>query len=290
MITIGVAARQTGVAVDTLRKWSSRYGFPSPLRSSKGHRVFSDYEIEILKKVARNIAAGQKASQAISQALNSDPPPTAQSVTDTVVIHALAALTRNDLLAYEQLVEQTLQERGIKRFVAEFATPLAQQVGHQWQIGELPAFAEHAFASHMENAIARYCTTCTIQKHRISPHILLALPTGETHRLALLLLDALLREAGISTVVFRDPLPAGEIAQAARCYGVQIVALSCSQARTPRLLLAELDLLRRSLPTTVQLWAGGHGALRLAASGMAGIEIISSMEDAVQRITASLSA
>ena len=44
-----VVIKETGIAADTLRAWERRYGLPMPERSSGGHRLHSQRDIDIVK-------------------------------------------------------------------------------------------------------------------------------------------------------------------------------------------------------------------------------------------------
>ena len=41
--------QQTGLKPDTLRAWERRYGLPTPERSSGGHRLYSQYDVDTIK-------------------------------------------------------------------------------------------------------------------------------------------------------------------------------------------------------------------------------------------------
>ena len=45
-----VVLRETGIKPDTLRAWERRYGLPQPSRTQGGHRLYSQYDIEMIKE------------------------------------------------------------------------------------------------------------------------------------------------------------------------------------------------------------------------------------------------
>ncbi len=63
LLPIGEVARQTGVNPVTLRAWERRYGLIVPLRTGKGHRLFSEDDVTrirlILTWLDRGVAVGQ---------------------------------------------------------------------------------------------------------------------------------------------------------------------------------------------------------------------------------------
>src|SRR5512133_2126500 len=41
--------KETGLKADVLRAWERRYGLPSPERTQGGHRLYSDFDVAMLK-------------------------------------------------------------------------------------------------------------------------------------------------------------------------------------------------------------------------------------------------
>jgi len=294
MLTIGAVSRQTGIAAETLRKWELRYGFPVPRRTDAGHRMFRNEDIEKIHSVARAIAQGQRASSAIKSALSAVPHKAQtrsnQSKRLVLIAKAIKLLQANDLSRYQDHVETCLAQLGIVEFIQEFAIPLIHEVGAQWQDGLLQPFREHAFASHLSGLISGWSQDLVQRNSHLrltkgARPVILGLPSGEQHYLALTLMAAMLQDGGVPTIVFKSGLPASQIALAAQSYGARAVALSCSEASPKKLLSGELTELRRLLPKGIALWVGGAGALQLSAS-IHGIEFIHSMYEVVIRALA----
>ena len=47
---LNYAVKETGIKADTLRAWERRYDLPHPSRTEGGQRLFSEKDIEIIKK------------------------------------------------------------------------------------------------------------------------------------------------------------------------------------------------------------------------------------------------
>ena len=60
-----VVVQETGLTPDTLRAWERRYGMPSPERTKGGHRLYSQYEIDILKWLIARQDEGLSISKAV---------------------------------------------------------------------------------------------------------------------------------------------------------------------------------------------------------------------------------
>lgn len=61
---IRVVSQQTGVNAITLRAWERRYNLLSPKRTAKGHRLYSDRDIRLIKQVVGLLNRGIPISQA----------------------------------------------------------------------------------------------------------------------------------------------------------------------------------------------------------------------------------
>ena len=287
MITIGAAARQTGITPATLRKWDTRYGFPVPGRTAGDHRAYHPSDLDALIEISRRMAAGQRAGLAIAAVklgLQQGMPDTVKSAAlDTPeVSHALALLLQNDLESFEDCLVNCIAQNGAAVFTHKLAVPMIEAVGNLWQRGQLPVYIEHLFSSTLQKITLQ--TAVRPSQTKISaPHVLLASPAGESHTLALVLLNALLHEAGIPAVFLQGGLPAAEIAAAAQSFKVSVVALSASVACPPKLLTAELRSLRGLLDARTELWIGGAGTHKISAR-MDGVTVMLSMEAAVETL------
>lgn len=67
-LTIGEFAERTGVAEGTLRMWERRHDFPSPQRLARGHRRYSEADIDLVQRVASARADGLSLAAAVARA------------------------------------------------------------------------------------------------------------------------------------------------------------------------------------------------------------------------------
>lgn len=287
MITIGAAARQTGIPAATLRKWEARYGFPVPVRTAGDHRAFYPADMDALIEISRRMAAGQRASlaiKAVKMGQKQAMPLAIESETQGMqeVSHALALLLQNDLQSFEDHLANHFVRLGAAAFANALAIPLVEAVGNLWQLGRLPIFAEHIFSSILQKVLLQSALRPMQAGARV-PTVLLASPPGESHTLALTLLNAVLHEAGIPTVFLPGGLPAAEIAAAARVFNVQVVALSASVVCSARLLATELRSLRRLLDSRTELWIGGAGASKISTP-LEGVTVMLSLDAALDAL------
>src|SRR3989337_1543008 len=57
--------QETGLTADVLRVWEKRYQLPKPVRSAGGHRLYSQYDIELVKWLRMRQMEGLNISRAV---------------------------------------------------------------------------------------------------------------------------------------------------------------------------------------------------------------------------------
>jgi DICT domain-containing protein len=67
-MAIKEVAALTGIAAATIRMWEQRYGFPEPERTPAGYRVYSEGDVEALRRVAGLRERGMSVSAAVERA------------------------------------------------------------------------------------------------------------------------------------------------------------------------------------------------------------------------------
>src|SRR5512133_2532656 len=56
--------KETGLKADVLRAWERRYGLPAPERTQGGHRLYSDFDVAMLKWLISRQSEGLSISRA----------------------------------------------------------------------------------------------------------------------------------------------------------------------------------------------------------------------------------
>ena len=113
MIRTTAAASILGVSTNTLRSWERRYGFPSPRRSSGGHRRYAIEEIQTLRQT---LSETRNVSSAIALARRRGAGPASPA-------HLASALASLDHGQADRLLEESLALRSVERTVEEVLLP-----------------------------------------------------------------------------------------------------------------------------------------------------------------------
>jgi DICT domain-containing protein/predicted DNA-binding transcriptional regulator AlpA len=121
-----VAAR-TGIAAGTIRMWEQRYGFPEPERTGAGYRVYSEDDVEALRRVLAYRERGLSVPAAIERARPTD------LATDRPSLYGVLAagdspppsqlLSKRTLIAVSRAIEdETISRAAAPVVVAAFQT------------------------------------------------------------------------------------------------------------------------------------------------------------------------
>lgn len=65
LVEIGAVARETGIRLATLRVWERRYGFPAPVRDTRGRRLYSRQQVDQLRALKRHVDNGYRPGKLI---------------------------------------------------------------------------------------------------------------------------------------------------------------------------------------------------------------------------------
>jgi DNA-binding transcriptional MerR regulator/methylmalonyl-CoA mutase cobalamin-binding subunit len=288
-IPIRSVAAITGVKPLTLRAWERRYGLIRPLRSAKGHRLYTHEHVELIRRVVALVQQGVPIGQ-VSQQLAARP--TLQTGAKPANHWAdcrrrmLIAITRFDEPGLDELYEEILSLHPIESLTREVILPTLRDLGERWH--DLPgAIAEeHFFATYLRSKLGARLQQRA--RYAQGPRLVIACAPGEHHEIGALLLALEARSAGFRVVLLGADTPLADIAVAARRCRADAVALSSSVGPLPGLLEDDLPSLVRN--PGLPVFVGGATALRHrdAVSSAGAIALGTDLEDAVRMIRARL--
>lgn len=209
-----VVVQETGIKPDTLRAWERRYDLPQPSRTSGGHRLYSQYDIEIVKWLIekqgeglsisravelwnRLIAEGREPLQEQRQAERAD-----AAVDPVVSGPALAELSEAWVAAcmdYDEQRAESLLTKAFALYPPEVVCVNVMQdgiakLGQMWYDDEASVQQEH-FASALAMRRLNSLLAAAPQPTR-NGRILLACPPEEHHTFVPLMLTLMLRYQG----------------------------------------------------------------------------------------------
>jgi DNA-binding transcriptional MerR regulator len=115
-IRTNAAAELLGVSPNTLRSWERRFGYPSPRRTTGGHRQYDLAELEALRRALLETHNISSAIQVARQ--RGEGPSSATRLVD--------AFDRFDEAAADRVMEESLAVRSVERSVEDLLLPAVE--------------------------------------------------------------------------------------------------------------------------------------------------------------------
>jgi len=283
-LSIGALSRATGVAVETLRTWEGRYGFPVPERKPSGHRVYPLSAVQRLRRIAQALALGHRAGQvvgasdeALTRLLESTPGtgeprapvPHLPPAEDLPGLLRLVKAFDGDRLTRTLLGDWS--RMGPVEFLEERIAPLIRLVGEGWESGDLEVRHEHFLSEKLGDLLRSL--RLPFEEKAAGPLVVFTTLPGEAHGLGLQMAALVLASVGCRALYLGTDTPLAQVESLARDLGARAVAVSVSAFGRGAPASAAVRKLREALPRRVALVVGGDGAPR----PQAGVEVIQSL-------------
>ena len=273
---VRLVANRTGLSPHVLRAWERRYGVVAPHRSQGGQRLYSDQDVERLRRLRLLTAKGHSISRIATlslpelERLEAEAPPAPAMVPDGAVASSAAAeLVAEALRAVRELDADELQgvlqraavTLGGPVFLDEVIAPAVEAVGNGWAGGSLSVAQEH-----MSSAVFRRVLEWLVGVYRVEGErlrLVVATPPAQVHEIGALMVAACAAAEGWGITYLGADLPVADLLAAARDTGARAVALSIVYSSDDETLLAALRAARRGLPEGTPLLIGGAAASHL---------------------------
>jgi DNA-binding transcriptional MerR regulator len=257
-------AALTGVNAITLRAWERRYGLVKPGRTRKGHRLYTQADIEFIHRVVTLLEKGVPISQvrvsfARPEGLS---PPAGEAKSgpwERYQTRMLTAITRFDEGVLEDTYDDALSLYPVDIVTRRLLLPLLKALGDRWVSAEEGSVAEeHFFAVYLRNKLgARFHHGA---RTNTGPKLLAACLPGEQHEVGLLLFALSARDRGFRLVLLGADTPLSDLALAAKRSSSDALILSGSISPAPPVLEQDLPALVSASP--VPVFVGGATSAR----------------------------
>lgn len=287
---IGSVVRETGFSSALLRAWEKRYGILAPERASGGHRLYSEEDLAVLRRVRQLLDEGRsigEISLAGREALLAARPgfdaPAGADASGDVLSPGVAvpatvpasgrpgddelsqladAIVRSTVLldgdGIESALERAFSRVSPSRVIAAVIEPAARDIGALWSAGRCSVAGEHLASSLFVGRLLRLLQS-TNPTHPDAPPSICACFPDEQHELGALIVAYHLSRMGLKVSYLGPSLPFDDLELALSRLEPRAVYLSVTR---PALLLAHrpryLELARRHGERVVFL-LGGQG-------------------------------
>ena len=278
----------TGVNPITLRAWERRHGLVRPLRTAKGHRLYTHGDVEQIRRVLALVERGIPISR-VREVLDAERERGAapRDPWRGYVERMAVATARFDEAELDRVYDEALSLHPADRVTRGLLLPLLARLGERWQKVSGGIAEEHFFSTYLRSKLGARLQYGV--RYAIGPRLLAACAAGEQHEIGLLLFALEAHSAGMRPVLLGADTPLPEIAVACRSSGSDAVVLSMSVEPAASLLATELPALVRD--AGVPVFVGGAPAVsrRHAIARAGAITLGIDLEDGVRLIGATLS-
>lgn len=269
-VGIGAIAQEIGLTKDTLRVWERRYGFPQPMRSAGGERLYPQEQVSKLRLVKRLLDAGHRPSKVLVQPVEAlqelaQSSGVGQDAPDVELDHMVSLLRSGAYDEFRFLLLKRATRDGLERFVVDVAAPLAARVGNAWAAGTLQVYHEHLFSEAIQSTLRSLIRPLSdaLRGRGGRPRVLLTTLSGEGHGLGILMAEAMFTLSECDCMQLGLQTPLTDIVEAVKMHDIDIVALSFSAVLPAQSIANGVTDLRNMLPPHVRIWVGGSSpALR----------------------------
>lgn len=230
---INAVSRMTGVSTATLRAWERRYGLPVPSRTDAAYRMYSDHDVDLIRRVLELCERGIAPSEATALVLEQEralPEPAANTKDPFEPSRRaiLEAIETFNPLELESAVQHALALGSAAQIYESVLREVMLEVGERWHRGEFTVGQEHLATQVIENAARRMLGL--LQPPGKTPQVILACFAEDEHTLPLYGVGLHVALAGYRVVMLGARTPPSAIQHAVREIAPAWVGLSATVA------------------------------------------------------------
>ncbi|MEN9787852.1 MAG: hypothetical protein RLZZ299_3116 [Pseudomonadota bacterium] len=234
---VKTVAALTGIPRATLVAWERRHGVLEPRRSSGGYRVYTDDDVQVLRRLKAMTDEGLAISEAVrilatrspgvSRGAEPAPDEASPAAAGSTAAALYEALIRFDRAAADACLAHTLL--GFETAITDVYMPVLQRVGDAWAAGALNVAQEHFASDYCRERLLHAFHALGAGPRDGVPVVCAGLP-GERHELALLAVAARLAMRGFRVTWLGADLPVHELVAHLAAFRP---ALACVSAMRP---------------------------------------------------------
>lgn len=250
----------TGINPITLRTWERRYHLIEPVRTPKGHRLYTKEHIAMLSRVVELLDRGIPISRITYAAITED---NASAVTQEqlfwrrMIDRMIVAIGRFNESVLENTYNEAMSLYPIETVTQKLLLPMLEKLGRRWESGEGTIAEEHFFGVYLRNKLgARFHHKKRLEN---APAFITACIPGERHEIGLLLFALSAYDHGYRCILLGADIPLSELPKALVQSGSNGIVLSASLIEDPAAFEQDLsDLVKNS---AAPVFIGGFGSL-----------------------------
>jgi MerR family transcriptional regulator, light-induced transcriptional regulator len=252
VLRIGELSRRLGVSDHVLRAWERRYGVLRPVRTAGGFRLYSEADLDRVRRMQAYLAQGLSAAEAARAAVDGEPPAGTgaggpayhDGLTDAAATLA-AALDEFDEPAAHAVLDRLLGTLTVETVLRDVVLPYLRALGDRWERGDVSVAQEH-FASNLIRG--RLAGLARGWGHGHGPRAILACVPDELHDIALLAFGIVLNRNGWRIEYLGASTPLDDLIRLAHAQRPDLIVLAATRPERFDGLTDDLARLARVTP------------------------------------------
>jgi DNA-binding transcriptional MerR regulator len=253
MLRIGELSRRLGVSDHVLRAWERRYGLLRPVRSAGGFRLYSEADLDRVRRMQAHLAQGLSAAEAARAAIDGDAPAGTRTGTAVAALDDAAGALSRALDGFDEpgaqaVLDQLLSTLTVETVLRDVVLPYLRELGDRWERGAASVAQEH-FASNLIRG--RLASLGRGWGHGRGPRAVLACPPDELHDIALLAFGVVLNRNGWRIGYLGANTPLADLIRLAGATRPDVVVLAATRPERFDALTADLTRLAGTAPLAI---------------------------------------
>ena len=248
----------TGVNSVTLRAWERRYGLINPSRTPKGHRLYSQQDIQLIQDVLDRLSQGMSISQIARDILDKT---AVDEIGDTDAWshysqRMIEAIVKFDEDALDAVYNDAMSLYPVDIVTTRLIMPLLEQLGNRWEKKTKKAGSiaeEHFFSVYLRNKLGARFHHQNLKNS--GPKLIMACLPGEHHEFGILLFALTAHSKGYQVILLGADLPVTELIQVAQRTDSQGVVLAGSASLNCNSVMEDISLLTGTI--SIPVFIGG---------------------------------
>ncbi len=207
----------TGIKAHTIRIWEQRYGILKPKRTPTNIRYYDANDLKSALRISLLNSFGYKISR-IHQMTDGDMDGLIHKISDAdfklqiLTNELLEAALAMDMERFERILNTHINKVGIEVAMEGLAFQFLEKIGVMWIANYLVPAQEHLASNILYRKLA--VAVDGLPQPQSGPKVLLFLPEGEVHEMALMYVQYLLRKAGKIVIYLGTNTPLKDAAAA----------------------------------------------------------------------------
>jgi DNA-binding transcriptional MerR regulator len=254
---IRTVSELTGVNSVTLRAWERRYGLIKPLRTPKGHRMYTRNDIQLIQEILERLSAGASIGQIAREILENAVADEADTdVWTRYNRRMIGAIINFDDKGLDAVYNDAMSLYPVDVVTVRLILPLLEELGMRWEQQTGNVAEEHFFSVYLRNKLGARFHHLNLKN--TGPKLIVACLPGEHHEFGLLLFALMALGKGYRVILLGADLPIGDLPHVAAKTGSQGIVLSGSASIACEVLYQDIMDLTAALQ--IPVFIGGDVA------------------------------